>query len=662
MTAADILAHPFRVTLPPALLRAAVAMVVALCAAVGAGMAVEHLAFLSFGDRFVTDWETAALLPSEPPDAAIVVVAINEDTLASFPYRSPIDRRFLADLLTTIAARSPRAIGLDLLLDQPTEPDKDEALRRTLDAIKVPLRVSYVDGADALTERQRAWLDDFVPPRMRALATLGTDQFDTVRWIFPGQKQADGSYVPGLARALAGDLGVTSPARLADIVWHGRPNGDVPAFREYPAQLVATLPAAWFKDKIVLIGSDLSLTDRHRTPFTTIAEGSQAMMPGVVVHAHSLAQILERRRAFSVGRWANLAVVLGCAMIGAMLPAFGGSMMLRVGAGVVVLGALWVGGGALFHYSNVMIGLVAPTLALAASHWAMEAFAGHEARRQREFIKGAFSRYVSPKVVEALIADPAKMSLDGERRVMTHLFTDLADFTTMSEMLDSKALAHTLNGYLDGVSTVVLKYDGTIGKFEGDAVFVIFNAPVDQPDHADRTVHCALEIDRYAEAYRVEQNAKGIPFGKTRIGIHTGSAVVGNFGSSTRFDYSANGDAVNTAARLEGVNKQFGTRICVSEATRMHCQGIRFRPLGSVVVKGKTTGIAVWEPLHEPAGDEAYLARFDAAYEKLANGAPEALDLFQALHREAPDDKCVSLHLDRLSHGETGAEIVLTEK
>jgi adenylate cyclase len=309
-----------------------------------------------------------------------------------------------------------------------------------------------------------------------------------------------------------------------------------------------------------------------------------------------------------------------------------------------------------------MIGLVAPTLALAASHWAMEALSGHEARRQREFIKGAFSCYVSPKVVEALIHDPSKMSLDGERREMTYLFTDLADFTTMSEMLDSKALAHTLNGYLDGVSTVVLKYDGTIGKFEGDAVFVIFNAPVDQPDHADRTVHCALEIDRYAEAYRVEQNAKGIPFGKTRIGIHTGSAVVGNFGSSTRFDYSANGDAVNTAARLEGVNKKFGTRICVSEATRMHCQGIRFRPLGSVVVKGKTTGIAVWEPLHEPAGDEAYLARFDAAYEKLACGAPEALDLFAALHREAPDDKCVSLHLDRLSHGETGAEIVLTEK
>src|SRR6185437_9231516 len=106
-------------------------------------------------------------------------------------------------------------------------------------------------------------------------------------------------------------------------------------------------------------------------------------------------------------------------------------------------------------------------------------------------------------------------------RVMTYLFTDIADFTALSEGLESHELARTLNAYLDGVTEIVLKHDATVSKFEGDAIFVFFNAPVDQPDHAERAVRCALEIDRFVEAFRSEQKAKGIAFGKTRIGVHT---------------------------------------------------------------------------------------------------------------------------------------------
>ena len=208
----------------------------------------------------------------------------------------------------------------------------------------------------------------------------------------------------------------------------------------------------------------------------------------------------------------------------------------------------------------------------------------------------------------------------------------------------------------------MLKYDGTICKYEGDAIFVIFNAPVDQHDHAERAVRCALEIDRFADRFSAEKKAQGVPFGHTRIGIHTGAAVVGNFGSWTRFDYSAIGDAVNTAARLEGVNKQFGTRICVSEATREGCPGIAFRPLGAVVVKGKTKGIGVWEPLHEDDPRQDFLARYGSAFALLEASAPEAEALFAALKREAPDDQCVELYLTRLFRGELGSEIVLTEK
>lgn len=350
-------------------------------------------------------------------------------------------------------------------------------------------------------------------------------------------------------------------------------------------------------------------------------------------------------------------IVLGCAAIGAALGIVSLPLALRLGAAVLLLLLLWVGGAALFHYGGVMIGLVEPTVALATALWIMDVLSGREARRQREFIKGAFAHYVSPKVVDRLIRDPEQMSLEGERRVMTFLFTDIADFTTMSEVLNSRELARILNAYLDGVTQIVLKHDGMVDKFIGDAVFVIFNAPVDQPDHAERAVRCALEIDRFAEAFRIEQNAKGVPFGLTRIGINTGSAVVGNFGSRERFSYTATGDAVNTASRLEGINKTLGTRLCVAQSTRELCTAIAFRPVGAVVVKGKTAAVEVWEPLHEDKVEKPFLKRYCEAFARLERLAPEALDLFQALHEENPNDPCVAMHLRRLRRGVSGVQL-----
>jgi len=212
----------------PALMRAGVPAAVALAAAIVASLAVAHVAFLTFADRFLGDWEIAALTAPEPQSPDIVVVAVTEDTLKQFPYRSPIDRQFLAELLRALAARGPRAIGLDILFDQPTEPAKDAVLRETLRMLPVPLVVSYTDNAELVSKEQRAYLDAFVPPRLRALATLATDQFDTVRWTYPGHALANGTYLPGFARALAAAVGHDSPATLTDIAWHGRPSPDVP--------------------------------------------------------------------------------------------------------------------------------------------------------------------------------------------------------------------------------------------------------------------------------------------------------------------------------------------------------------------------------------------------------------------------------------------------
>jgi class 3 adenylate cyclase len=323
---------------------------------------------------------------------------------------------------------------------------------------------------------------------------------------------------------------------------------------------------------------------------------------------------------------------------------------------------LWLGGAALCHYGGPMIGLLASSLSFTIGFSVLDSLSGREARKQRQFIQGAFSRYVSPKVVEQLVADPERMSLAGERREMTYFFTDIANFTTLSEGMESHELGHVLNAYLDGVTQIVLRHEGMVDKFIGDSVFAIFNAPVDLPNHAMHAVRCALEVDNFCNAFSIEQKAKGVDFGITRIGIHTGVAVVGNFGSSARFNYTAQGDAVNTASRLEGLNKHFGTHISASGATREQCEGIFFRPLASVVLKGKTVPIEVWEPLHDGAAEVGYLGRYREAFDSLGQERPETLALFEALGKEAPDDPCVAMYLERLRSGVAGTDVTMKEK
>jgi adenylate cyclase len=412
----------------------------------------------------------------------------------------------------------------------------------------------------------------------------------------------------------------------------------------------------------VLVGEVVSLTDRHRTPFAAVYSGAEGDLPGIVIHAHAVSQLLHHVRQRNPGLWAEITLALVMAGLGAGLGALPVPLGRRLGYTVLGFGALWGVGGAAFWFSGISLVLISPTIAGALSLWGTDAVTGRQARRQREFIQNAFSRYVSPKVVDQLVSDPTRLSLEGEAREMTFIFTDLEGFTTLSEKVESRALAQMLNAYLDGVCAAILSLDGTVDKFIGDAVFAIFNAPADQHDHAERAVHCALAIDRFSETFRAEQHSKGIPLGVTRIGIHSGRAVVGNFGSHSRMQYTALGDTVNTASRLEGVNKVFGTRMCVSEATRVHVSDVVFRPIAVIVPKGKTEPLGIYEPLDEESANSAFVMRYLEAYALAEQRDPAALDLFEALHAQAPKDKCIALHVERLRESNVGVEMVMHEK
>lgn len=637
------------------------ALGVALLATVLAVAATKYLTFLSSLENIAADIRVSALQPPLPQSGDVVVAAITEETLSQFQYRSPVDRAFLANLLKTLEKKGAKVIAVDVLLDQPTEEVKDELLKKTIREIKTPLFFSYSNTPTVVNEDQLAYMNDFVPEDKRGGANLVTDPFDgTVRWTFAGETNP--GMPMGFPRKVAQLVGIETPKRNQEIAWRAQPDAETPAFPVYPSHALAVMPDDWIKDKIVLVGGILSITDRHRTPGAVVFDDDRGMMPGIMVQAHGVSQLLEGREHPRLGFEWVISLTLAFALLGMAIGLLKKGIAFSVVVGAVLIAGWWIGSMLGFTYGFPLVPLVGPTLSLALSLWMMDTLIGGAERKQRQFVQGAFSRYVSPDVVNQLVDNPEALTVQGTRREVSFIFTDVAGFTTLSEGLTAEKLSETLNAYLDGACQIILEKKGTIDKFIGDAIMTIFNAPIPQEDHCERSVRCALAIDAYAEDFRKRYNADGIPIGVTRIGIHCGPAVVGNFGSHQRMDFTALGDTVNTAARCEGVNKYFGTRICATQPIVDQCPTVKFRPIGDVVLKGKTEAVTLYNPVtDEYAASPAY-ADYMSAYALLKAEDPKGADAVRELKARYPDDALIDFHLDRVESGLCTARVVMEDK
>jgi adenylate cyclase len=271
----------------------------------------------------------------------------------------------------------------------------------------------------------------------------------------------------------------------------------------------------------------------------------------------------------------------------------------------------------------------------------------------------SLSRYFSPNLAERLASDADAVDLGGQRREIATLFTDIASFTSLVETLEPSVLGPLLNEYLTGMTDIVFAHDGTVAKIVGDALHVLFGAPGEQPDHAARAVDCALALDKYAESFRAQSHQKGITLGVTRIGVHAGPAIVGNFGGARFFDYTAYGDTINVAARLEAANKQLGTRICVSATLAEKMDNFRGRPIGDLLLRGKSEAFRAFEPLRAEQYDNPATKNYLRAFAKLEEGDPGAIAAFASYVGQQPDDQLASFHLKRLLNGAKGTRIAL---
>ena len=285
-----------------------------------------------------------------------------------------------------------------------------------------------------------------------------------------------------------------------------------------------------------------------------------------------------------------------------------------------------------------------------------------EARRRQaeaERAHASLSRYFSPQIASRLAAVGEAEGMAVHRREVAAIFTDIASFTTLVEGTAPDLFGDLLNDYMGQMTEVVFDHEGTVAKVIGDGIQILFNAPGDQPDASVRAIACAHALDACAQDFREKCKVEGVNFGVTRIGVHAGPALVGNFGGNRFFDYTAYGDTINIASRLEAANKILGTRICVSAAVADSTENFRGRPVGDIVLRGRSEPLRAYEPLTPAAFERPATSQYFKAFAKLEAGDAAAMPAFAALVGLHADDALAGFHLRRLLNGAKGVRMQL---
>jgi len=397
--------------------------------------------------------------------------------------------------------------------------------------------------------------------------------------------------------------------------------------------------------KVVLIGTSAAgLADLWPTPLNPVE-------PAVAIHAQAVEQILTGWHLLRP-LWAPSAELIALLAASSLVLALlhnGRPLWSALAMGTLAL-AMMGGGLWAFISHRLLLDPALPVLGtgfvFAAALLARLLVAVRDRRRLRQ----AFGHHLAPAIMREVAEHPERLELGGERREITFLFTDLEEFAS-SQPIEPPELVRLLNEYRSGLYRIVREHHGTVDKIVGDAVYAMFNAPLLQPDHADRAVDCALALRAFSDDFVDAQAAAGRRFGRTRIGVNTGPAVVCNFGGLERFDYTAHGDSLDTAARLEAASKGLGTQICVAGSTVDLCRAQLFRPIGMLMLKGKAVGVEVFEPLRLPE-DLAVAAAYLRAFHALLAGGRAASEGMLAYSRANPGDALAALHAGRIRRGQ----------
>jgi adenylate cyclase len=601
-----------------------------------------------------------------PPPQNVVVIAIDEPSYrelgVSFDKLWP--RALHAKLLRRLKELGVARVAFDVLFTGAgANPQHDNELSEAFSlndaviGVEASRQLVSKGGSRSIVERLDQPYEEFSKVTTRALVNLDMNTRDGLIRTFPFATSDETKKFPFLAYAAAGvshhpEWQLPGPRDLIKYYGSARENARIISYWEM-FEKMAPRDEASFKDAVVFVGlllrSDTgpAQKDSYFSPF-----GGE-MIFGVEIHAAIAGNLLQQSwirrpaRAIEVSLQACTAAAISYAAL-TITP-----IMLTYIVAAVVLG--WLVAGFLLMKAGVFLAgaatalLILPMMVLvsAVTSYLSARRSAEEARKREEAIKAAFSLYVSPEVLPKLQRNELSLSLGGESLCLTAMFTDIADFTSITESMPAEQTSQMLNAYFTEVMDVVFANQGTLLKFIGDAIFAIWGAPVKVENHAALAIQTAIDIQQEVQRFN---DSKRFPPLLTRVGVHTGTMLVGNLGSSKRFDFTAIGDSVNLTSRLEGLNKHLGTSILFSEATRVAAGGVPGAvPVASVVVKGRHESVLL-HSLFSPALPPDTLTDWLIALEEFRNrqfGAA-SVRFSGIIEREGRLAKAAELYLEHI--------------
>lgn len=609
-------------------------------------------------ERALYDARALLAAPHAETDQRIIMVVFNEDTLRLTGRRSPLDRAMLANALVQLDKMKPKAIGIDILIDQPTP--EDQILIDGFRTMKTPTYLGLATNKSNpafMTYDQEIFLRDF-----QKKTAPGNVHFTSIRL------EADQDGVMRSWPAQLADL----PPLMANSLTQGYPeyrahrgsiryrlpiNKERNVFDKLPVELIANpdlLEALrpQIEGRYVLIGGDIPDVDQFTTPASRMKDPKTGRVGettiGLEIHATLLGQMLDRFMFKLIPQWGLWLIAIGVVLLGA-LTAMGNlrlwklALLLIVQAGAVVaLPFFWQ-----FHGIDTQgLPVFGWLLGWIFSFSAVGTAARGIGSEQRNFAQSALGKYLPGDIAKDIMKNPERLQLHGEKREIYALFSDLEGFTKLSHQIEPEMVAFLLNKYLDVLSETVLQHGGTIDKFVGDAIVAFWGAPISRPDDCERAVRCAVAMYEAGEQFRREAPEGVPPIGVTRVGVHFGEAIVGNFGGEGRIQYTALGDSMNTASRLEGANKYLKTKTLVSDTVVERSTLKTFRPVGRITVSGRSTPMEVFEPVLDYS--ETAVQQFTDIFRRFDTGDESALADFEALAEQNPEDKALKNLIERL--------------
>ena len=537
------------------------------------------------------------------PTAPIIIVTIDEDSFHELNLPWPFPRALHGKLLDVISSGRPLVIGVDLLFPEPSPrgPHDDAELGAAVArAGNVVLGAARADTVEYIGNRAVEKAASTMPLPVIRRGAAAVAPINMYPDIDAHLRRAPSHVVLGETREMAFDWVLHRLAAAHGLTVSPRPSVDeiIINFRggprtfpwvPYHRVVGGEVRPETFRDAIVLIGpTSVVLHDVFPTPFA-----STGTMSGVEIHANVIDTLVRGDRIRPVPRAVSL---VGMAI--AALGAAGLAARLRVARAFVAVALVWValaaGTVAAFIVVHVWFQAIGITLALVLGYGAT--VVDNYVREQRE--RRRLSQFFSPDVLNEIVRHRADVSLGSRRRMVTVLFSDIRGFTSISEKVEPEQVAEMLREYLTEMTEVVFRHGGTVDKYIGDCIMALYNAPFEDADHAAKAILTGLEFQERTLAVSARWEAKlGVQI-RNGVGINTGEAVVGTMGSRQRLEYTAIGDTVNLAARLESLTKDYGTGIIVSEATAEAVRGRFFtRELGEVSVKGKALPVKIFAVL-----------------------------------------------------------------